>query len=136
MGQKQVVCDTDVLIEYLDIYGSRHSLSKHNIERRIGLILPAITVMELQAGGRDKSDLAKIRKGVSKFNISLINNEITLTAIKIFEKYRLSHGLAIPDCFIAAISIVMKLELFTYNLKDYQFIQGLSLFKPREYDKS
>ena len=44
-------------------------------------------------------------------------------------KYRLSHSVALPDCIIAAIAMVTNLEFFTYNQKDFKFIEGLKLFQ-------
>lgn len=84
--------------------------------------------MELLMGAMNKIEENKIKKSLQRINIALINNDITIVALQLFEKYRLSHGLAIPDCFIAATSIVTDLKLFTYNTKDYKFISNLNLF--------
>lgn len=131
MAKKQVVCDTDVMIDYWDVLSNRHNDAKYKIESEIGLeniVISAITRMELLMGAENKSEEAKIKKRLQRFNIALINDEITLEAFRIFEQYRLSHGMAIPDCFIAATAKIMKSELFTYNVKDYRFIASLSLF--------
>lgn len=69
-----------------------------------------------------------INKKLNRFNVALINNDITTEAILLFETYRLSHGLSIPDCFIGSTAKIMNLELFTYNLKDYKFMSKLKLF--------
>jgi len=39
-----------------------------------------------------------------------------------------SHGLQIPDALIAATAICHDMELLTYNVKDFKFIQGIKLF--------
>ena len=59
----------------------------------------------------------------------LINPEITLRSIDLINNYHLSHGLNIPDALIAATSIEVGLELFTFNIKDFKFIKHLNLFK-------
>jgi len=41
----------------------------------------------------------------------------------------LSHKLALPDGFIAATALANDIELYTLNLKDYRFIEGLKLYK-------
>jgi predicted nucleic acid-binding protein len=64
-----------------------------------------------------------------RFNIALINDDISEKAIGLLQDYRLSHGLTLPDCFIAATSIVTDIELFTYNIKDFRFISELKLYK-------
>jgi len=45
------------------------------------------------------------------------------------EKYSLSHGMKIYDAIIAATCLVYDLPLWTYNVKDFQFINGLELIK-------
>ena len=132
MAKKQVVCDTDVMIDYWNTNSKRHSYTKQTLDEEIGIdniIISAITKMELLMGAANKSEEAKIKKKLNRFNTALINNEITLKAIDLFEGFRLSHGLGIPDCFIAATTIILEMELYTYNLKDYRYINKLELFK-------
>ena len=132
MAKKPIICDTDVMIDYWDSHSGRHLQTKEIIEHHIGInnvILSAITQMELLMGASNKEEELKIKKMLLRYNTALINNEITLEAISLFEKYRLSHGLAIPDCIIAATVKITELELFTYNVKDYKFINKLKLYQ-------
>ena len=134
MAKDKVICDTDVLIDFWDTKSLRHLETKALLENQIGLeqvVISAITKMELLAGASNKSEESRIKKRLQGFNIALINNEITNEAIQLFESYRLSHGLAIPDCFIAATAKITGLELFTYNIKDYKFIGKVKLFGVR-----
>ena len=80
-------------------------------------------------GAQNKTEESRINKKLHRFNIALINHEITKEALDLFQIHHLSHGLAIPDCFIAATSSVTGLELFTYNTKDFKFINKLILYK-------
>lgn len=135
MAKTKIVCDTDVMIDYWDVTSKRHAQTKAILENKIGLdniVISAITKMELLMGASNKGEESKIGKKLNRFNIALINIEITEEAILLFEKYRLSHGLAIPDCFIGSTAKIMNLELFTYNLKDYRFISKLKLFDLNE----
>jgi len=132
MAAKQVICDTDVMIDYLDARQSRHLETKEILEDKIGLnnvVLSGITQLELMLGALNKQDLIKIKKSISRFIIILVNEDINTKASSLIEKYALSHGLELPDSLIAATSILPSLELFTYNIKDYKFISELSLFK-------
>lgn len=132
MAKKPVICDTDVLIDYFDIRSKRHQQTKNIIDSIIELdnvVISAITKMELLMGANNKEEELKIKKMLLRFNSALINNDITLEALAMFEKYRLSHGLAIPDCLIAATAKVTGFELFTYNVKDYKFINKIKMFK-------
>lgn len=84
--------------------------------------------MELINGAGNKNELDRINRDVHQFKIALIDNAITQSAIQLLQDYRLSHGLALPDALIGATSIILQSELFTYNIKDYKFIDGLILY--------
>lgn len=132
MAKIKVVCDTDVMIDYWDVSSKRHSQTKTIIEDKIGLdniVISAITKMELLMGASNKTEESIIKKKLGRFNIALINNDITILAIELFETYRLSQGLAIPDCFIGSTARILNLELFTYNLKDFRYMIELKLFE-------
>jgi hypothetical protein len=45
------------------------------------------------------------------------------------ESYSKSHGLQIPDAIIAATALSLEAKLFTLNLKDFRYIDGLKLQK-------
>ncbi len=57
-----------------------------------------------------------------------IDAAISERAIHLIEKYKLSHGLEIPDAIIAATSVEYEIPLFTYNVKDFDFIPKLVLY--------
>ncbi|GBF55092.1 death on curing protein, doc toxin [Microcystis sp. 0824] len=44
------------------------------------------------------------------------------------ETYSLSHKLNIPDAIIASTALVQNIKLYTLNLRDFCFIQGLELY--------
>jgi len=131
MATRVVICDTDVLIDYFDANQLRHNDTKIIIEETISLnqiAISAITKMELLFGATNKTEFNQIDKLTKRFGLLLINDEITGKALELMKTYRLSHGLAIPDAIIAATVIITKLELFTYNQRDFRFITGLKLF--------
>ncbi len=102
MAKKQVICDTDVMIDYWNITSKRSSDVRNLIENKIGLdniVISIITKMELLMGSRNKNEENKIQYKLHRFNTLLINNEICIKAIELLNKYRLSQGLAIPDLF-------------------------------------
>jgi predicted nucleic acid-binding protein len=131
MAKKKVICDTDVMIEYWDKTKYRHSATLLTLEQSIELdnvVLSAITKMELMLDAVNKTDMARIIKQLNRFNIALINNDITLQAFDLLQRYRLSHGLSLPDSIIAATALITDLELYTYNTKDFMFISQLKLY--------
>ena len=132
MEKGQAICDTDVMIDYLDHQNARHQAVKHILENGIELdfvTISAITKMELIVGASNKIELNKLNKNIDRFNTLLLNPEITLITIGLLETYRLSHNLAMPDAMIAATALHTDLVLFTFNLRDFKFIKGLQLYE-------
>ncbi len=125
-----LLCDTDVLIEFLkgnDTVGSTlRSIGLQNIS------LSVITTMELYYGALNKSELDRIKKALSGLPQLPIDATISEHAVSLIESYSKSHDLRIPDAFIAATAIVNELQLFTFNLKDFQFISELSIYKSKQ----
>ena len=60
-----------------------------------------------------------------------LNEDITEIAINLIENIQKSHGLKIPNALIASMAIYYDLSLWTYNIKDFRFIENLSLFKDK-----
>ncbi len=132
MAQKIVLCDSDVLIDYWDTLSLRHSKSKQLLEVEIGLsnvALSIISCMELLNGARNKTDETIIKKRISRFIIIHVSQEISIEVFNLFVTHRLSPGLEIADCIIASTAKTKGLDLLTFNVKDYQFIDGLNLYK-------
>jgi len=99
--------------------------------RRIGfqnIALSAITLMELYFGALNKRELAKIKSRLQKLEIINLDQKITETAINMIERYAKSHGLHIPDALIAATAICRGMQLLTYNVKDFKFVEGIRLY--------
>jgi predicted nucleic acid-binding protein len=127
-----IVCDTDVMIDYWNKKNQRHTFTVDLLENSLGLnniLLSAITKMELIVGAVNKGELNIINKNVHQFEVALIDDSITISAIQLLQEYTLSHGMALPDALIAATAMVLKVPLFTYNSKDFKFIKGLDLFE-------
>ena len=128
MESIKILCDTtDVIIEYLK--GNETTKKIFDKLERANIALSAITLTELYYGALNKRELNKIKRALSEFNILPLNEEITEIAINLIEKYSKSYGLKIPDALIASTAIYYDLSLWTYNIKDFRFIENLGLFK-------
>ena len=122
-----ILCDTNVIIEILK--GNKRTI---NIIESIGLeniAISSVTVMELYFGALNKRELNKIKKHLQALNIVHFDTDISESAIKLIERFSKSHGLQIPDAIIAATAMTSKIKLFTFNLKDFKYIDGLKLIK-------
>jgi len=121
-----------VMIDYFDLKSLQHTITKIKLEEEIGLeniMLSAISKLKLIAGATTKSDLLTIIKKLKRLSVILFFPTITSLSFELLETYKLSHGLALPDCLIAATVLKTDLEFFTYNTKDFKFIPKLRLHK-------
>ena len=85
--------------------------------------------MELIVGCRNKTELRYLDHFLNSFEVINLNEEISRNAIELLKLYRLSHGLLIPDCIIAATAIVLNAKLLTKNQKHFKFIKELQMLK-------
>ncbi len=123
-----ILCDTNVLIEF---YKDNDEVIA--ILREIGLLelaVSMITVGELYFGARDRRELLKIKKHLASLRQIPIDLETSELALSLLETYALSHRLSLPDAIIAATALRNDLSLYTFNIKDFRFIEGLSLYQP------
>jgi tRNA(fMet)-specific endonuclease VapC len=128
MGQEKIIlCDTDVIIEFYrnnpDIISELKKIGQENIA------VSTITAGELIYGALNKKELSQILKDIKNLTVLDIDKKTCDVFLDIMGKYVLSHKLALPDGFIAATAIANDIELYTLNIKDYRFIEGLRLYK-------
>lgn len=121
-----ILCDTNILIEFY-----KNNLVIVNELRKIGvekISISIITKAELYYGAINKTELLKIQKHLSLLHNSPVDNQISMQFIQLMEQYSLSHKLTIPDALIAATALVNNLNLYTLNIKDFRFIEGINLY--------
>ena len=68
-------------------------------------------------------------KYLKALNLVHFDNNVSELAVSLIESYSKGHGLQIPDAIIAASALSLEIKLFTLNLKDFRFIDGLKLQK-------
>ena len=119
------LCDSCILIDYLRGDDATHDIL--NADRKLGLGMSAVTMMELIVGAFNKREIQLIKKTFADFNILELNEAISVRAKNLIEQYSKSHGLLIPDALIAATALEYDLPLFTANISDFRFIPGLEL---------
>lgn len=128
MGQSKVVlCDTDVIIGFYrnnpDVISELRIIGQQNIA------VSTVTAGELIYGALNKKELLQIKKDLDNLVMLDIDRKTCDIFLELIVKYALSHKLAVPDAFIAATAMSNEIELYTLNLKDYRFINGLKLYK-------
>ena len=119
-----IILDTNILIEILKGNEATIKTVQTFNER---LLISSITVMELYYGAINKAEIKKLERFLSLFQVEHLNENISLKSILLIKTYAKSHNLDIPDSLIAATAIVSECKVFTYNLKDFRYIDDLEL---------
>lgn len=120
----KIVLDTNILIEIL-----KNNLDVINKLQSLGAkyYISSISVMELYYGALNKKELSKLKKFVNSFEILHFDSSISVNAIELISKYSKSHSLHLADAVIASTVIEYGYDLYTLNVKDFKFIDGLVL---------
>ena len=121
-----VLCDTNIFISAFN--GRQDTISELDKIGFDDIVISSITLMELYQGMRNKTELAQMKKKMKYFDVIDIDAETSKLATDLIENFKLSHGLLIPDAIIGATSVIYRIPLFTYNLKDFSFIPNLDLY--------
>jgi predicted nucleic acid-binding protein len=86
-----------------------------------------VVIMELYQGARDKKELNYIKKKIMKFEVLKMNQEIISLAREILDRYTLSHNTKIMDALIASTVIMYNIDLYTFNKKDFRYLEQVNL---------
>lgn len=125
-----MLVDTDVLIWYL----RGHEGAAQFLDGLPELRLSAVTYMELVQGCRNRQELERLNKDLSRRQaLTLpVSEAISNRATNLMETHFLGDGLMLADALIAATAIEYKLTLCSANAKHFRPIQGLALqtFEP------
>ncbi len=134
MGDPALVVDTDVLVEFLrGKPQARDWVSTHGNEV-IGI--PVIVLMELLQEARDRSEQQRIEQQLAPLAVQHLETGDSHHAAEWFAAHRLSHGVGILDCFIAAVAHRLDVPLYTFNLPHFRPIPGLDVRQPYEPDRA
>ena len=123
-----VLVDTDVLIECLR--GSSAAKAWLTSFQKESLGIPGVVAMELLMGCRNQPELDQTRKFLSSFNVIFPDSSEFERSFELLISLRLSSGLGIPDCLIAAMALSRGSRLYTFNLKHFQVVPGLDAQPP------
>ena len=119
------ICDTCVLIDYLR--GRQEIKERLAADLDSGIAMSSVTYMELMVGAFNKEEAIAIRKAFSSIGIIEISEPISVKARELIDTYTKSHGLLIPDALIAATALETGKPLYTLNVSDFRFINGIVL---------
>lgn len=120
-----VIFDTNILIE---LYRGNTEIRKQVLTIDTGIFyISSISVAEFLAGARNKDEMRKIEKQLSKYTLLPITEDISKLFLQLFRQYNLSHKSGIPDTLIAATALYYDLPLLTLNTKHFQYFPEIKL---------
>jgi predicted nucleic acid-binding protein len=122
-----LIIDSDVLIWFYRGY----EVAKKAVLGAIPFKVSVITYIELLEGIRNKDELSKLKEDFSEWGVEVlqINENMSLRAVALVEKYKLSHNLKLADSLIAATVLENNETLLTGNIKHYNYIKNLNVNK-------
>jgi tRNA(fMet)-specific endonuclease VapC len=125
---KLVLIDSGVVFEYL----KGNEEVRYEILEVIGIenvFTSSIVVLETYYGmlKKEESDTKLFFKQIGQI---VIDKETCQKAIGLMLSYR-GNKVALPDCLIGATCIVNSIELYTFNKKDFDYVKGIKIYKPK-----
>jgi predicted nucleic acid-binding protein len=130
MGRVSLLLDTDVLVEFFRGSPRAHAWLSSRAQDVIGV--PVIVLMELLQGARDRSEQQRIAQRLAILPVEQLEVGDSSRAAEWFAAYRLSHGVGILDCLIAAIAHRVGVPFYTFNGPHFHAIPGLDARQPYE----
>ena len=120
-----VFVDTNIVIDYIKNRGNEELISY--VDSFDTVYINDVVIMELYQGARDKKELNYIKKKIMKFEVLKMNHEIISLAKEILDRYTLSNNTKIMDALIASTVIMYNIDLFTWNKKDFKYLEQITL---------
>lgn len=122
----RVLLDSSILIE---VQKGDVSVSDRLFDIKNRVCISRVTAYEIIHGSRDKEELRKNKSLLGRIEIIEIDEEISKQAYGLLETYVLKSRLNLPDALIAASALVHSLPLWTTNIRHFQPIKEIELFK-------
>lgn len=124
---EKILIDTDVIIDFLRGYHLRTKSVFSKIKNlEIKAYISLISIVELYAGieAENTQQEISLKQLLSLLEILPIDFNLSKHAGNVRKKYRLS----ISDSIIAATSSYYKIKLFTFNVKHFTNLPGITLY--------
>src|SRR5450759_942838 len=126
MAQNLIIVDSCVLIKAF-----RKDINAINDLKEISghTAYSIITQLELLIGASTITKKEVINKIFESYYGIPLNPLISAKGVEIMQKYVTGQQIiSVPDCLIAATSIITGFPLLTYNKEDFDFIEGVNFY--------
>ena len=120
--------DADILIS---IYNGRpQAVSWLQINSKLTLGITPVAWMEVLRGGQNKVAQQRLTQYLAHYPVIDLTNTDQNWAMRQYQTYKLSHGVGILDCLIAAPCYRLQIPLYTRNLKHMTPLLGALAVQP------
>ncbi|MDR0792522.1 MAG: PIN domain-containing protein [Chitinophagaceae bacterium] len=90
-----------------------------------------ITLLEILAGGNTIEKRERALHSLEAYRLLNSNIKVSEKSIQLMKRYCIQRigqpVLKLADCLIAAFAIYHKMELLTFNKKDFDFLHGIAI---------
>ncbi len=93
------------------------------------ILINPVVELEILQGVRNKREQKEALRTMQSFKRVEYSPECFDLAKILILRYTLSHSLKLPDALIAASCLIYGLPLWTYNVKDFAYIEGMKIHK-------
>ena len=129
---KKVLIDTGVVIDFLD---GKESVRKelYDVIGIENIYISTVVKFEIYFGMLKKEEKAT-HQFFKEINHVRLDAEISNIAIGFILSHR-REKVKLPDCLIASTAKSLNMEVYTYNTKDFDYLEGVKLYKPKYKQK-
>ena len=128
--RKKCLVDTSVLIALLR-KNENAKLALDNLVANNTYICD-ITFLEILSGCSTAEKREYALDSLEEYKLLKNNEKVSDKSMQLMKRYCVQHSgqpiLRLADCLIAAFAIYHQIELLTFNKKDFDFIQGISIY--------
>lgn len=92
------------------------------------ILINSVVELQILQGVRNKQEQKDTLCLMESFGHVEYSTECFSLAKILILLYSLSYSLKLPDALIAASCLIYDLELWTYNIKDFTYIEGVKIY--------
>ena len=125
MSTAGILIDSDVLVWLT----RGHTGAAQRLQEIDPWRISVVTYMELAQGCRDKTELARLKKGLAARHTEVLplTPAISQRATELIDALALSHSMRLADALIGATALEHRLSLLTANTKHFGPVEGLQI---------
>lgn len=123
-----MLLDSNILIDYKKGKREAHDF----IDSLNDIAISVVSCFEVIIGLHNRKDLNNFEKFLYKYKIRILhtNSDVSFLSYNLFKKYFFLNHFDFADVIIAATAAYHEEQLATLNIRHFQDIREISLYKP------